>query len=336
MRKSSSNKVLKGTMCIISLLMVGCKEKTVYEEVEVIETREVTRPFQISELSVMADSDAVPINSTVTFDVFADTELFDELSRVNLLEQQVVLESTDPDILYISEKERTGFAKKEGTVTVYAHFRGVQSEPLTLEVLPALSSCGEIDNTDKRNSSGACLKVVRGLSGEADDKLFTSTPSLTFLDALNYKREDTDSNSGKSYAQGIVGIGTYATQNAHFGLFRQDGQGAAADGSGGQYDRYCQHLAQLNFLDRGDWRRATGPELLQLFNDLGNLFENYGFFNKSVYWSSSQTMPGHRNAKPFHFFRVGLYQGYFYPSINTLGLGASCVSESELLHAVSS
>lgn len=330
MRKFSSITALKGTMCIISLLMVGCKEKTVYEEVEVIETREVTRPFQISELSVMVDSDAVPVNSIVTFDVFADTRvLFDELSRVELLEQQEVrLESTDPDILYISEKELTGFAKKEGMVTVYAHFRGVQSEPLTLKVLPALSSCGEIDNTDKGNSRDACLKVVRGLSGEAEDKLFTSTPSLTFLDALNYKRENTDSNSGKSYANGIVGIGVYATRNAHFGLFRQDGQGAAADGSGGQYDRYCQHLTQLHFLDRSDWRRATEPELLQLFNDLGNLFENYGFFNKSVYWSSSQ------NAEPFRFYRVGLYQGYSGLSENTLGLGASCVSESELLQSV--
>lgn len=257
MRRFDSITTLKGTICIISLLMVGCKEKTVYEEVEVM------RPFQISELSVTADSDSVPLNSIVTFDVFTDTgALFEELSRVELTEQQeVTLESTDSDILYISEKELTGFAKKEGMVTVYAHFRGVQSEPLMLEVLPALSSCGEVDNTDKGNSRDACLKVVQGLSGEAEDKLFTSTPSLTFLDALNYKREDTDLNSGKSYANGIVGHGVYATKNAHFGLFRQDGQGAAADGSGGQYDRYCQHLSRLNFLERSDWRRATAPEL---------------------------------------------------------------------------
>ncbi|MGR4999463.1 hypothetical protein [Vibrio celticus] len=328
---------------ICGVLLVGCNDKALFEEVEVeVESGEVkTRELEIRDVIVTVDSDTLPVNSTVTFEVFAETEVlfeFDDgpqeiaahgrLSRVNISAlAELTLESSEPEILFIAEQSRIGMARKAGTVTVYAHFKGVQSAPLTLEILPALTSCGEVNNTDKNNASGACLKIVKGTSGKAKDKLFTANPSMNFLDTLNYVREDSHTNTGKSYAGGIVGIGTYATRNTHFGLFRQDGRDATVDGTNGQYDRYCQNLARLNFLERNDWRRATGQELSQLFKDLGSLFDNYGFFNKGVYWSSSQTMPGFRPAKSFEFFRVGLYKGNIYMTDRAQGLAASCVSQ---------
>lgn len=341
-----SFKVLKSAMLIVGVLLVGCKDKTLFEEVEVDNdnTEEIkkgaqTRQFQIADVIVTADSDTLPVKSIITFEVFAETEaLFDvpqaiaahnQAPRVNISAlSELKLESMDPEILFIPEGERIGVARKEGVVTVYAHFRGVQSAPLKLEILPALTSCGAVNNTDKNNASGACLKVLKGWHGEAKDKLFTGTPSSSFLDALNYRKEDTFGNTGKTYATTLVGIGKNATAGAHFGLFRQDGQEGTLDGSNGQYDRFCQHLVQLHFLTRTDWRRATGQELSDLYQGSGNLFNNYGVFNQVPYWSVDQSMPGRQAAFSFQFFRVGLDTGFIFASGRASSMAASCVSSS--------
>ncbi|MEZ8618965.1 hypothetical protein AB6D33_24255 [Vibrio splendidus] len=350
MKHPSSIKVLKSTMLIAGVLLVGCKDKNLFEKVEEIEIEnneslEVeTQSFQISEVIVTADSRTFPVKSIITFEVFAETEaLFDGpqeiaahnslLARVNISAlPELKLESSDPEILYIPERESMGIARKAGTVTVYAHFRGVQSAPLRLEILPELTSCGEIDDTNKTNSKGACLKVVKGLSGEAKDKLFTSSPSIKFLGALNYISSDTSDNVGKTYANTILGGGRYAPKTTFFGLFRQDGQDATLDGTDGQYDRYCQHLGLLEYLNRNDWRRVTGQELVDLFHDHGDLFQNYGFFNKAVYWTSSQVMPGQKVTKPFEFYRMGLHKGGVASRVRTKGLAASCVSVSDVIN----
>ncbi|MCC4791194.1 hypothetical protein AB6E39_25975 [Vibrio splendidus] len=340
----SSIKVLKSTMLIIGVLLVGCKDKNLFEKVEEIEVEnneslEVeTHPFQISEVIVTADSRTFPVKSIITFEVFAETEaLFDgpqdiaahtSSSRVNVSTLSGLrLESMDPDILSIPDGERIGIARKEGSVTVYAHFRGVQSAPLKLEILPLLASCGQVNNTDKNNLGGSCLKVVKGRYAEANNKLFTGTPSVPFLDTLNYHQENTVDNVGKTYASSLVGVGLHATASALFGLFRQDGQDATLDGTHGQYDRYCQHLAELQFLERRDWRRATGLELSALYQGSGNLFDNHGVFNQVDYWTASQSMPGKQTALPFEFFSVALKNtGFVFPQSRTESLAASCVS----------
>lgn len=345
MKPHKSIQVLKSTMLIIGVLLVGCKDKNLFEKVEEIEVEnnesiEVeTHPFQISEVVVTADSRTFPVKSVITFEVFAATEtLFDGphdiaahhqlvVARVNLSDLQGVrLESTSPAILFIPEGEQIGVALQEGEATVYAHFRGVQSAPLKLKILPALTSCGGINDTDKNNASGACLKVVKGRHGEAMNKLFTSTPSRLFLNALNYTRADSAFNVGKTYADGRVGLGKNATAGAHFGLFRQDGQDATKDGTQGQYDRYCRNLAELHFLERSDWRRATSPELSDLYQGSGDLFENYGGFNQVDYWTANQSMLGQQTAFSFEFFRVGLKTGFIFPSSRARSLAASCVS----------
>ncbi|MFM2627730.1 hypothetical protein AAFX20_09565 [Vibrio chagasii] len=337
MKTPSSKHILISTMLILSGLLAGCKDKNLFDDVKVDNTEVETRPFQIRDVVITSDTDTYPVKSLIMFEVFAETDpLFDgpqdiaahkASSRVNISAlPELKLESSDPEILYIPEREVLGIARKAGVVRVYAHFRGVQSAPLTLEILPELTSCGGVDDTDKLNASGACLKVLTGLTGEAKDKWFTSTPSLGFLDALNYLRSDTVANTGKSYAATVLGLGQYATQQTRFGLFRQDGRNATLDGIDGQYDRYCQNLAQLSFLARSDWRRATGQELVDLFQDLGHLFQNYGFFNKVVYWSASQFMQGQRAAQPYELYRIGLYKGSISATDPSLSLAASCVS----------
>lgn len=187
MKTPSSTRILTNAMLILSVLLVGCKDKNPFDDVKV-ETIEVkTRPFQIRDVLITSGTDTYPVKSLIMFEVFAETDaLFDGpqdiaahkvSSRLNISAlPELKLESSDPEILYIPEREAMGIARKAGSVTVYAHFRGVQSAPLKLEVLPELTSSG-MDDTDKLNASGACLKVLTVLTGEAK-KWFTSTPIL--------------------------------------------------------------------------------------------------------------------------------------------------------------
>ncbi|TVU57930.1 hypothetical protein FQP88_23760 [Vibrio atlanticus] len=143
-------------MLLVGMFLVGCNEGALVEESEV-----KTRPLQVSGVLITLDTETLPVNSTLTFDVVAEAEaLFDiaatnNKSRVNISAlSELTLESSDPEILYIPKTEPTGLARKKGTMTVYAHFRGVQSEPLTIEVLPELTSCGEVNSTDKNTQEG--------------------------------------------------------------------------------------------------------------------------------------------------------------------------------------
>ncbi|MCB5362069.1 hypothetical protein CSB62_12500 [Vibrio splendidus] len=323
----SSIKILKSTMLIIGVLLVGCKEnKNLFEKkIEEVENNEnvelETHPFPI----VTVEMDAFPVNSFIAFEVFVETVAHTSSpERVNITTMpELRLESTAPDILNIPNGERFGLALQEGSVTVYAYFRGVQSRvPLELVILPALTSCGEIDNTQQNNSGGSCLKVRKGRVGESKGKLFTGTPSVSFLTALNYRQKNTADNTGKTYASSSLGLGRNATASAVYGLFRQDGKDATSDGTYGQYDRYCQNLAELHFLDRRDWRRATVSELSALHQESGALFENYGVFNKVDYWTASQPRQGRSD----EFSDVGLKKGFVFRSHRTEGLAASCVS----------
>ncbi|MCF7507268.1 DUF1566 domain-containing protein [Vibrio sp. L3-7] len=319
----SSIKILKSTLLLVGMFLAGCNEGALVEESEV-----KTRPLQVSGVLITPDTETLPVNSTLTFDVVAETEaLFDiaapnNKSRVNISAlSELTLESSDPEILYIPKTELTGLARKKGTVTVYAHFRGVQSEPLTIEVLPELTSCGEVNSTDKNTPGGACLKVIKGTLGEAENKYFTATPSIRFLNALNYSQENNSVSTGKAFSTRFLGRGKYATRHEHFVNFRQDGRYSLPDGSGGQYDRYCKNLAQLNFLGKNDWRRATEKELSAL-GEQGDLFAQFGFVNNIVYWTSTRSL-----AEPSKFYRVGLVNGRSgLVHKSGVSLGASCVS----------
>lgn len=163
MKKNRTTTEWISALLITGVLLVGCKDKALFEEVDLGNVEVKTRSFQIRSLLVTVDNDTLPVNSTITFEVFAEMEaLFDDSQEIAAHSQpssvnisalsELTFESTDPEILYISEKERTGFARKEGSVTVYAHFRGVQSAPKTLKVLPALTLRREVDNPDKNSS----------------------------------------------------------------------------------------------------------------------------------------------------------------------------------------
>jgi hypothetical protein len=179
-----------------------------------------------------------------------------------------------------------------------------------------------IDDTDQANAKGACLKVA----SDSADHWFTSTPSIAVMDALGYTSDNSNINSGDTYA-GTYIEGSLGPANGEFARFRQDGKGVinpnegdnANAGVDGQFDRWCQKLASLNFAGKNDWHRPTKDELKGLYSHVGgSLWDARGWPTDDAYWSATVIVPP--------YYDVLLSNGNVVSSYPYNGKYASCVS----------
>ncbi|EOV3440929.1 hypothetical protein ACOW85_004600, partial [Vibrio parahaemolyticus] len=188
---------------------------------------------------------------------------------------------------------------------------------------PPPKICGTgVDDADKTNATGNCLKVAT----DADGKWFTSTPSIAVMDALGYTVGDSSTNSGKTYDFTHKETGASGPTDGVFAAFRQDGAGVVEPGGGddanagvdGQFDRWCQDLAVMGFAGKSTWRRPTLAELQGLYTANGNMWNARGWPAYRDYWSSRPTVSGY---KIVHLLNgdVGSVNPFF-------GYYASCVS----------
>ncbi|MEX0336284.1 DUF1566 domain-containing protein [Vibrio tubiashii] len=247
--------------------------------------------------------------------------------------QSVHLEVTDSTIMSVTPDKKIR-GNQVGTSTVSASLDGITTS-VSLEVIESMCGANENDS-DQQNTLDQCLKVLRGVTGEAKDKLFTSTPSVNFLDLLGYQQDNSEDNQGRSYARTYqIGHGELAGETielspsgAPFALFRQDGLNWDDDpnsesfGERGQFERYCKDLANIKFNGRSDWRRPTAKEFVALYADHGRLWDNYGFPSTYVYWTSTPA------AASGNFIRFGFLNGEEYGTSPDLAVAASCVSET--------
>jgi hypothetical protein len=187
-----------------------------------------------------------------------------------------------------------------------------------------LPMCGNVvDDTDQTNATGVCLKVATDSAGN----WFTSTPSIAVMDALGYTLDDSNTNSGDTYASTYTETGLYGPTNGEFAEFRQDGNGVinpnegddANAGVDGQVDRWCQKLVSLNFAGKNDWHRPTKDELKGLYRHVGgSLWNARGWPTGSNYWSATVLGSNYLNVD-LNYGNVGSYG----PSYEHY---ASCVS----------
>ncbi|HHY0467239.1 TPA: Ig-like domain-containing protein [Vibrio parahaemolyticus] len=188
---------------------------------------------------------------------------------------------------------------------------------------PPIKICGTgVDDADKTNATGKCLKVAT----DADGKWFTSTPSVAVMNELGYTVDDSNTNTGKTYASTYKETGIYGPTDGVFALFRQDGNGVINPGEGddanagvnGQFDRWCQNLASIAFGGKNTWRRPTRDELKGLYNDVGSLWNARGWPTDLSYWSA--TPDG------FYYYVVDLVIGNVGSNYPSSTRSASCVS----------
>ncbi len=128
--------------------------------------------------------------------------------------------------------------------------------------------CGHaVDDTDRENATGTCLKIAT----DAEGHWFTSSPSLAVMNALGYSANDKETNSGNTYAAIYTKNGTRGP-NGEFVQFQQDGLDVVnpedSVGIDGQFDRWCQTLASIEFAGKNNWHRPSKDELLGLYQGL--------------------------------------------------------------------
>ena len=89
------------------------------------------------------------------------------------------------------------------------------------------SSRGGVNNANLKNAVTSCLKIREVVDpNDKQTKWFASSPSVTLMQWLGYTIDDSDTNSGDTYA------GTYAEDGTdgpagEFARFRQDGKGVS-------------------------------------------------------------------------------------------------------------
>ncbi|EJE8675975.1 Ig-like domain-containing protein [Vibrio parahaemolyticus] len=188
---------------------------------------------------------------------------------------------------------------------------------------------GALNDTNKHNATGNCLKV----NTDAGGNWFTSSPSLTVMNNLGYTIDNSSQNTNKTYSGVVYEDGTDGPtyglsggfKDGPFVQFRQDGKSvidpsSGGDGTNGQFDRWCQHLASMNFAGRSTWRRPTISELGDLYATAhGRMYDAFGWPTFNLYWSSSPYSSGRFQHKDFRIGSVG--NGA--PSLPVYG---SCVS----------
>lgn len=165
----------------------------------------------------------------------------------------------------------------EGTATITAVKGELESEVdvNVAAVETEFGLCGDID--DKYTSpNGACLKIVKlPLKGYV-----ASNPSLAALNKLGYTLQVGPDIVGDKTYSGIAMEGI-DDEVIGFGTFNQLGGDEA--GEGGEYDRWCQNLNDINFAGLSNWRRADieDLQLTPFFNGI------YGWPGSQRIWTST-------------------------------------------------
>ncbi|MGR5235678.1 Ig-like domain-containing protein [Vibrio alfacsensis] len=218
-------------------------------------------------------------------------------------------------------------ADKAGSATLKltSQLAGVTEVTAGLQVMlaPSIGICGgAINDDDKFNATGKCLKVATDNSGN----WFTSTPSQAVMNELHYSI--TPGGTGRNYV-GIhhTGKANDGPEDASFAMFDQ--LGGDTEGNGGQYDRWCKNLAAMNFAGTDKWQRATLHQLDVLIADNSvpgsisdGMWNYHGWPAGMPYWSNTKSSD---NSDFGHHTLHAQTQGY-----DSAGkpLYASCVAVS--------
>ncbi|MEZ8886139.1 MULTISPECIES: DUF1566 domain-containing protein [unclassified Vibrio] len=177
----------------------------------------------------------------------------------------------------------------------YTTTTNTQTNAISQVTFHAYLCGGQVGDDDQQNAAGACVKIA-----ESDGKLFTGTPSESFLNAVGY--------SGNYYGSHVDNI-PYGPSGS-FAIF-----------SVTEAHSLCEHYNTLELNGRDDWALANIDELTSLFNNFGHMYTAKGWATGYFYWSSTANGSG-------YYYSVGLTYGGVGSSYPSRQYYVSCVSGS--------
>jgi len=194
------------------------------------------------------------------------------------------------------------------------------SDTAAVTFIPLPICGGAVDDTNKSNAAGYCLKVATDASGN----WFTSSPSIEVMRELQYSMDNSNSNTDDTYGGTYAEDGTRGPAGGVFARFSQEGRGVVnppgGDGMNGQFDRWCQKLNELVFGGRSTWERPEFSELSALYNANHDMWIARGWPTHYNYWSATVSGSNYDN--------VNLFHGGFNTPRPSTNQYASCVSKS--------
>ncbi|HHF0540327.1 TPA: DUF823 domain-containing adhesin, partial [Vibrio alginolyticus] len=175
-----------------------------------------------------------------------------------------------------------------GSTTLTATKDGVTSNAVDVNV------CSDL--------AGVCIDFLDTGSG----KLFTNSPSVAYLDSI------ADSPT-ESKTLNDTFDSDYAGPRGYFYIFNWDNANAL-----------CSIYNSLNFRERNNWRLATRDELVDLYNEFGNMSDARGWPTNYRYW----TMTAGADESKYYMLSLN-YSDSGSAAPQSWELYASCVSDPE-------
>ncbi|WP_299143266.1 Ig-like domain-containing protein [uncultured Vibrio sp.] len=170
------------------------------------------------------------------------------------------------------------YSMNEGYVTVTASMGGVDSEPsVTVNVCDLGKVCIDIAETD-------------------DGKLYTSSPSVAYLDSIG----------GSSFDSILEYEGRVFNPAGSFYAFNWENANAL-----------CDTYNSQKLGERDNWRLATEDDLKGLYVKYGHLFAGHGWPAGQTYWAADASLL---------FYVISLQSARGYEATRTNAHFASCVS----------
>ncbi|WP_372384017.1 Ig-like domain-containing protein [Vibrio sp. BS-M-Sm-2] len=167
---------------------------------------------------------------------------------------------------------------------------------------------GQVGDDDGENAAADCIKMVEFNEGD-DTYLFTGTPSVKFLKAIDYPVSSSDFKE----------TGTYGPDEGVFARFTNS-----------QANALCTYYNDIELNGKSNWRLPTRNELKKrLYDtyapteyDYSAIYEALGWATRYYYWSSTRRETNNGSI----YYLVRLYDGSVYGTSPSLQLYASCVS----------
>ena len=205
--------------------------------------------------------------------------------------------------LRVEWNENYQIPTEDMTFTIYSEFgNALDSSRVTFQAPsppppPTANICGgQVGDDDKTNAKGDCIKVV-----ENGGKLYTGTPSVSFLQAIDFAE--------------------YSKTLTEHGYYGPAGGGAFALFTHSEAGQLCTQYNNINLQGKSNWRLATKDELMSLYHTYSKMYDAKGWATTYPYWSS--TPDGHT------YYRVSLLLGGDSSTYGTSSPHyASCVSGS--------
>ncbi|URM15075.1 DUF1566 domain-containing protein [Vibrio splendidus] len=175
----------------------------------------------------------------------------------------------------------------------YTTTDGILSDSTSQVTFNAYVCGGQVGDDDKANAAGDCIKVA-----ESGGKLYTGTPSVPFLQAIDYA----------GYSSTLTETGSQGPSGGVFARFNRS-----------EANQLCTQYNNINLQGKSNWRLATKDELVSLYSTYSNMFAAKGWATLRYYWSSTPNGG--------YYYLVNLYHGTVFND-SSKPRYASCVSGS--------